>query len=70
LLGFSFGGGIDPNNVNDLACRFKSPCNHTQLDQGENFHRQSEASRRKVFGKPAEQSASSENLSRTPLRHF
>jgi hypothetical protein len=28
LLGFVFGGGIDPNNVNDLACRFKSPRNH------------------------------------------
>jgi hypothetical protein len=28
LLGFAFGAGIDPNNINNLACRFKSPCNH------------------------------------------
>jgi hypothetical protein len=25
LLGFCFGDGIEPNNINDLACRFKSP---------------------------------------------
>jgi hypothetical protein len=28
LLGFAFGEGIDPNNINDLVCRFKSPRNH------------------------------------------
>ena len=28
LLGFVFGAGIDRNNINDLACRFKSPRNH------------------------------------------
>jgi hypothetical protein len=28
LLGSAFGGGIDPNNINDLAFRFKSPPNH------------------------------------------
>src|ERR1700682_5171523 len=30
LLGFCFGDGIEPNNINDLACRFKSPRNHTR----------------------------------------
>ncbi len=29
LLGFSFGVGIDLNNINNLACRFKSPRHHT-----------------------------------------
>jgi hypothetical protein len=31
LLGFCFGVGIDTNNVNDLARKFKSPRNQTQL---------------------------------------
>jgi len=27
LLGFHFGAGINRNNINNLACRFKSPAN-------------------------------------------
>jgi hypothetical protein len=30
LLGFSFSAAIDPKYINDLACRFKSPRNHTR----------------------------------------
>jgi hypothetical protein len=37
LLGFCFGDGINRSNVINLACRFKSPRNHTHLQQGENL---------------------------------
>jgi hypothetical protein len=30
LLGLCFGDGIEPNNINDLACRFKSRRNRTR----------------------------------------
>jgi hypothetical protein len=52
LLESSFGIGIDSSNINDLACRFKSPRNHTQSYQGEKSRRQQEAfvvSRRRNF---------------------
>jgi hypothetical protein len=38
LLGFCFGAGIDTNNVNDLACRFKSPATTYTANQGEKSH--------------------------------
>jgi hypothetical protein len=34
LLGFHFAAGIDRNNINNLACRFKSPRNHTHIASG------------------------------------
>lgn len=34
LLGFASGAGIDLNNINDLACRFKSPRNQTHISSG------------------------------------